>query len=76
MFEIIDGPEELQIHEFELKSGESIGRKNTNKICFAEDLHMSNLHSKINLVHDVFYFEDIASTNGSWIRLSEENHES
>lgn len=37
---------------------------------------MSNLHCKINLVQNVFYFEDIASTNGSWVRLSEENQES
>ncbi len=37
---------------------------------------MSNQHCKINLIHDVFYFEDIASTNGSWVRLSLENKES
>ena len=37
---------------------------------------MSNLHCKINLVGDKFYFEDIASTNGSWLRLSKECEES
>ena len=37
---------------------------------------MSNLHCKINLIGDRFYFEDIASTNGSWLRLSKECEES
>ena len=37
---------------------------------------MSNLHCKINLVQDKFFFEDIASTNGSWLRLSREGMES
>lgn len=33
---------------------------------------MSNLHCKINLIGEKFYYEDIASTNGSWLRLSKE----
>ena len=37
---------------------------------------MSNLHAKINLVGKKFFFEDIASTNGSWLRLSKESEES
>lgn len=37
---------------------------------------MSNLHCKINLIGDKFHFEDIASTNGSWLRLSKECEES
>lgn len=37
---------------------------------------MSNLHSKINLIGEKFYFEDIASTNGSWLRISKECEES
>lgn len=37
---------------------------------------MSNLHCKINLIGDKFNFEDIASTNGSWLRLSKESEES
>lgn len=37
---------------------------------------MSNLHCKVNLVTDKFFFEDIASTNGSWLRLSLEGNES
>lgn len=37
---------------------------------------MSNLHCKINLIGDKFNFEDIASTNGSWLRLSKECEES
>lgn len=61
---------------FKLHSGDSIGRKQNNKICFSDDLHMSNLHCKINLVGEKFNFEDIASTNGSWLRLSKEGEES
>lgn len=37
---------------------------------------MSNLHCKINLIGEKFNFEDIASTNGSWLRLSKECEES
>lgn len=37
---------------------------------------MSNLHCKINLIGNQFLFEDIASTNGSWLRLSKESEES
>ncbi len=45
-------------------------------MCFSDDLHMSNLHCKINLVGDKFNFEDMASTNGSWLRLSKESEDS
>lgn len=61
---------------FKMRSGDSIGRKQTNNVCFSDDLHMSNLHCKINLISDCFMFEDIASTNGSWLRLSKESEES
>ena len=61
---------------FKLNSGDSIGRKTNNFVCFSDDLHMSNLHCKINLIGDKFKFEDIASTNGSWLRLSRESEES
>jgi predicted component of type VI protein secretion system len=37
---------------------------------------MSNLHCKINQIQNVFLFEDIASTNGSWQRLSDESKNS
>ncbi len=37
---------------------------------------MSNLHCKVNLIGDKFNFEDIASTNGSWLWLSKESDES
>ena len=75
-FEIYEGPEDLQQNAFDLRSGDSIGRKNTNMVQFTDDLHMSNLHCKVNLVTDKFFFEDIASTNGSWLRLSMEGNES
>lgn len=39
-------------------------------------MHMSNMHCKINLIGDKFFFEDCASTNGSWLRLSKEGEKS
>ena len=71
-FTIYEAPEQSDQISYKLQSGSSIGRKSTNSLCFADDLHMSNLHCKINLIGKRFYFEDMASTNGSWIRLSKE----
>lgn len=73
---IYESPEETQERVFTLASGCSIGRKANNALCFSDDLHMSNLHCKINLVGQKFIFEDMASTNGSWQRLSKEGIES
>jgi hypothetical protein len=67
---VYDSPEEIESKIFMLKNQSSIGRKNNNTLCFNEDLHMSNLHCKINLIGNNFIFEDMASTNGSWMRLS------
>jgi pSer/pThr/pTyr-binding forkhead associated (FHA) protein len=75
-FTIYESPEELDEKVFCLTHLNSIGRKTTNNLCFSDDLHMSNLHSRLNLVGNKFYFEDMASTNGSWLRLSKENFES
>ena len=75
-FTIYESPEDINDKVFKLYSGNSIGRKTNNHVCFSDDLHMSNLHCKINLVNEKFYFEDIASTNGSWLRLSREAEES
>lgn len=68
--EIYESPEESSVKTFTLLNNSSIGRKNNNSLCFSEDLHMSNLHCKINMIGNNFYFEDMASTNGSWLRLS------
>ena len=75
-FTIYESPEDIENSVYKLSHGSSIGRKQNNTICFADDLHMSNLHCKINLVGKRFVFEDIASTNGSWLRLSQETEES
>ena len=75
-FTIYESPEDMNEKIFKLHSGDSIGRKQNNNLCFSDDLHMSNLHCKINLIGDKFNFEDIASTNGSWLRLSKECEES
>lgn len=74
--EIYDSPEEIHSKSFTLFTNSSIGRKNNNTLCFNEDLHMSNLHCKINLIGSNFIFEDMASTNGSWMRLSYEGSSS
>lgn len=49
-FTIYESPEETQERIFNLVSGSSIGRKVNNALCFSDDLHMSNLHCKINLI--------------------------
>ena len=74
--EIYESPEESTVKTFTLFNESSIGRKNNNSLCFSEDLHMSNLHCKINLIGSDFIFEDMASTNGSWLRLSFEGNSS
>ena len=70
--EIYESAEEVVLKTFNLFHGSSIGRKTNNFLCFNEDLHMSNLHCRVNLVGNNFIFEDLASTNGSWLRLSKE----
>lgn len=75
-FTIYESPEEMTEKVFKLHTSDQIGRKQNNKVSFSDDLHMSNLHSKINLIGEKFYFEDIASTNGSWLRISKECEES
>lgn len=74
--EIYDSPDEVPMKHFTLFHDSSIGRKNNNSLCFNEDLHMSNLHCKINLIGANFILEDMASTNGSWMRLSFEGVQS
>ena len=74
---IYESPEELDYSQiYKLKHNYTIGRKNTNNISFEDDLHMSNQHCKIFIENDRFYFEDLNSTNGSWLRLSKEGEES
>jgi predicted component of type VI protein secretion system len=76
ILEIYESPEESNERTFMLSNESSIGRKNNNTLSFSEDLHMSNLHCKINLIGNKFIFEDMASTNGSWLRLSLEGNRS
>lgn len=69
-FMIYESPEEILDRSLTLTNNSSIGRKTNNTISFNDDLHMSNLHCKIYLIQDKFFLEDIASTNGTWLRLS------
>jgi pSer/pThr/pTyr-binding forkhead associated (FHA) protein len=49
-----------------------IGRKETNEVFF-EDTHMSNVHANISYSNGKFVFEDMSSTNGSWLKLTEDD---
>ena len=62
--EVYDGPEEYQKTVYTIFESGSIGRKLNNHICFADDLHMSNIHCKIILINDNYFLEDMSSTNG------------
>lgn len=54
----------------------TIGRKPHNEISFPDDHHLSNQHATFFSIDGVWYVEDLGSTNGSWIRLSEEGKKS
>ena len=54
----------------------TIGRKPHNEINFPDDHHLSNMHSTLYSVDGDWYVEDLGSTNGTWIRLSEEGEKS
>jgi pSer/pThr/pTyr-binding forkhead associated (FHA) protein len=54
----------------------TIGRKPQNEINFPEDHHLSNIHATLFQVNGIWYVEDLGSTNGTWIRLSEEGMKS
>lgn len=71
-----ESPEEVYENTFVLTHGSSIGRKSSTTYSFEADLHMSNLHCKINLIGNRFYLEDMESTNGTWLRLSQEGQPS
>lgn len=73
---IYESPEELLDRTFILYNNSSIGRKTNNSISFTDDLHMSNLHCKVYLIHDKFLLDDMESTNGTWLRLSPEGTKS
>jgi pSer/pThr/pTyr-binding forkhead associated (FHA) protein len=69
---ILENPIEQEVYNYLLKSGDTIGRKNNNIVAFPSDLHMSNVHSKIEFSGHCFYIEDLISTNGTWLRISPE----
>ena len=50
----------------------TIGRKPHNQVSFPDDHHLSNIHATLFCVQGIWYVEDLGSTNGTWIRLSEE----
>ena len=52
--------------EFCIVNSATIGRKANNQsgISFADDLHLSNTHAKIEYIEGKFVLEDLGSTNG------------
>ena len=54
----------------------TIGRKQTNTRIFVDDQHLSNVHASIFSIDNKYYLEDMATTNGSWLRLSPEGYRS
>lgn len=75
VLEICESPDET-VERLIVHNESSIGRKPTNTLSFPEDPHMSNLHAKFNLIGNKFVFEDMESTNGSWLRLSSQGEKS
>ena len=76
---VVEGPnvEQSQI-VIPIPQGSKVncGRKTTNAINFPDDQHLSNIHSSITNIEGKFLLEDLATTNGTWQRLSEEGTES
>lgn len=73
---VVDGPANLLHKEYELATPIKVGRKPENHLFYPDDLHLSNSHSEMFISDQVFYLEDRASTNGTWMRLSGEGQES
>ena len=66
---VIDGPNTDLCVRIPKKDKVTIGRKSHNQVNF-EDHHLSNNHSTFFNVSGIWYVEDLGSTNGTWIRLS------
>lgn len=73
---VIDGPNQDSVYVLNEHEIYSVGRKETNQMSFPDDQHLSGIHSKIFRIKDLWYIEDIATTNGTWLRLSREGEES
>jgi pSer/pThr/pTyr-binding forkhead associated (FHA) protein len=73
---ITEGEEDVVGQMHTINNEGSIGRKPDSSICFENDVHLSNLHAVFSMVNGKFVFEDMSSTNGSWLRLSAEGKNS
>lgn len=69
---IIEGPNTEYCFIVPKKDKITIGRKPHNEINFPDDHHLSNIHATFFSVGGIWYVEDLGSTNGTWIRLSEQ----
>ena len=67
---IIDGPNANFFLRIPKKEKITIGRKPHNEVSFEEDHHLSNIHATFFNVNEIWYIEDLGSTNGTWIRIS------
>jgi len=73
--EIIDGPAQGCIVEFNKENSISIGRGDDN-ILRVNDKELSNRHAKLsyNNISKSFEIVDLGSTNRTWVRLSPINN--
>ena len=75
IYKVTEGEEDVMGKIYKIQNKGSIGRKPTCEISL-DDVHLSNLHAKFSMENGKFIFEDMCSTNGSWMRLSEEGSKS
>ena len=75
-FKITEGEEEFIGLQYTIRNKGQIGRKAGLAITFEDDVHLSNLHAAFSMENGKFVFEDMSSTNGSWLRLSNEGEKS
>lgn len=64
VIEVIEGAEQPLVIEVEVEKRITIGRKQTNKISFPDDAHMSNTHACIFPIGNSLFIEDLEATNG------------
>ena len=63
---IIEGPAQSLTVEIPKTPKVTVGRKPSNFLNFADDQHLSNIHSTISYIDSKFYIEDMGTTNGTW----------
>lgn len=68
---MVEGKNLEQSFSYEVDSTKSvyIGRYHESEISIIDDNTLSFIHAKLSQIGSVWYFDDMNSTNGSWLRL-------